>query len=246
MIKNLVIGGCSFTQTPVDHLNWSVYLRNAVPGVNYINHARSGAGNNYIADSMIKYLLSEHPGTQETLVVVMWTGVSRVDFNVSREYYDSLTDWNNKEHTDHARYVCSSGIGVDRPMIPGSLFRELYTAMDYRALASNTLFQMVSLRNFLENNGYAYKFMSYVNYWQDSPDWYTPNLDFSITHYAQNDPLLLGLGDQWIWVNEQKDCLYEFAKSRNMLLDDGFHPTQQAQEMFFDQVVKPQIEGYLK
>lgn len=246
MIKNLVVSGCSFTQTPVGHLNWSVYLRNKITDVNYINHARSGAGNNYIADSMIKYLLLARPDPNETLVMIMWTGVSRVDFNVSQDYYDLLTDWNNKETTNHSRYVCSSGIGGAWPMIPRSMFEEIYKAMDNRALASNTLFQMVSLRNFLENNRYNYKFMSYVNYWQDSPEWYSPNLDFSITHYAKGDPLLSGLGDQWIWANEQKDCLYEFAKSRNMLLDDNFHPTQQAQEMFFEQVVKPHIEGYLK
>ena len=241
-----MIGGCSFTQTPVNHLNWSVYLRNEIPGVNYINHARSGAGNNYIADSMIKHLLSAQPDPRETLVMVMWTGVSRVDFNISSEYHDSLIDWNSKENSNHTRYVYSTGVAGDWPSLPKSLFKEVYKAMDNRALASNTLFQIVSLRNFLENHGYTYKFMSYVNYWQDSPEWYSPNLDFSITHYAQGDPLLYDLGEQWIWVNERKDCLYEFAKSRNMLLDDGFHPTQQAQEMFFDQIVKPHIEGYLK
>lgn len=246
MIKNLVVSGCSFTQTPVGHKNWSVYLRDLIPGVDYVNHARSGGGNNYITDSMIKYLLEQRPNPRETLVMIMWTGVSRVDFNVSQEYYDLLTDWNNKETTDHCRYVCSSGIGRAWPALPRSLFEEIYKAMDNRALASNTLLQIVSLKNFLENHGYVYKFMSYVNYWQDSPDWYSPNLDFSIAHYAGDNPLLQDLGDQWIWVNKQKDCLYEFAKSRDMLLDDGFHPTQEAQEMFFEQVVKPHIQGYLK
>jgi hypothetical protein len=246
VIKNIIVSGCSFTQTPVGHKNWSVYLRDRIPEVDYVNYARSGGGNNYITDSMIKYLLQAQPDPQETLIMVMWTGVSRIDLNIGQEYYDLLGDWANKESVGPDRYVCSTGIGGAWPSLPRSLFEEIYKAMDYRALACNTLLQIVSLKNFLENHGYAYKFMSYVNYWQDLPDWYTPNLDFSITHYAGDNPLLKDLGDHWIWVNENKDCLYEFAKSHNMLLDDEFHPTQEAQKLFFEQVIQPHIKGYIE
>jgi hypothetical protein len=246
MIKNLVVSGCSFTQTPVGYLNWSAYLRNTIPEVNYVNHGRSGAGNNYIADSMMKYLLKEKPDPQETLIMVMWTGVTRFDFNISKDYYNLLEGWINKEHNQDTHYVCSTGIGGLWPPVLKPLFSSLYKATDYKALASNTLFQMCSLKNFLENCGYRYKFMSYVNYWNQPKDWYSPNLDFSIGYYDGDDPLLSNLGNHWIWVNENKDCLYEFAKSRNMLQEDNFHPTPKAQELFFNEIIKPHIEGYLK
>lgn len=251
MIRDLLVNGCSFTQTPQDRPSWSVYLHQDLLGLNpdhrYHNLALSGTGNNYIADSTVRYLLQNDLDPQTTLVMIMWTGVTRIDINVSQEYHDDiLSDTPNRADLLDNCWAMSTGMGGAWTTVPRAMFENIYKAQDNRAMAGNTLLQMVNLRHFLEARGYRYRFMSYVNYWGTDPEWYSPNLDFSIGHYASQSPLLKGLGDHWIWVNDHRDCLFEFAQDKNMLLDDGFHPDAQAHELFYQQVVKPNIERIMR
>ena len=246
MIKNFIANGFSFTQTPADCPNWTMFVHRSLPGsVEYTNLARSGAGNDYIADSTIRYLLENRPDPSSTLVMIMWSGVSRIDLQVSQEFYDMLLDWNSKTEISGVNYLFSGGMGSAWPSIPRSLFENIYMAMDHKSLARRSLSRMVELKNFLENHGYNYKFMSYLNYWQYKEDYYSGNLDFSVSYHAQGDALLDSLGQHWIWVNDEKDGLFEFAQERRLLGDDNFHPTSQGHELFFNNVLKSHIQGLL-
>ena len=86
MIKNLIVNGCSFTyETPE---SWATHLRWALDVPFYRNLAFSGAGNRYICDSTIEYLESNNFVPEDTLVVVMWSGVGRQDLRITKEWYD--------------------------------------------------------------------------------------------------------------------------------------------------------------
>ena len=70
--KNLLVNGCSFSRGPN---SWPYFLSN----VNLVNLAQAGAGNTYIHETTIAELSQR----KYDLVIVMWTGIPRIDFKVN-------------------------------------------------------------------------------------------------------------------------------------------------------------------
>lgn len=83
MIKQLVVSGCSFTaNNHATSCAWANFLADAC-GADCVNLARDGAGNEHIARSVILYLEQHRPDPAHTLVLVMWSGVDRLDLLAS-------------------------------------------------------------------------------------------------------------------------------------------------------------------
>lgn len=250
MIKNLVVSGCSFTAA-AQNKSWANYLHNSFQFDNFRNLAFPGAGNFYISDSVIQCLTNENYPPSETLVLVMWSGPSRMDTLVSDLLFNSLKGGESKTTLYNNHYVFSGGeLGLWRDeTFPdfntlNSLYYGLYKSSNEHTYAHMSLSNMLRLKHFLEFNGYQYKFMSYVNYWNDS-DEYAGEVDKSVVHYSYNKVLLDAVLDSpWIWVNENKDCLFEY--SRNSLNEDGFHPSSAAHAQFAEEIVVPNIKEFLK
>lgn len=254
MIKNLVVTGCSFTETL--YRGWSDITCQHVSPANFVNVAKSGAGNFYIADSLIQTLSASDFDPVETLVLVMWTGVTRKDLIVSDEYRSIMPpDHSNAVTKNGIHYVLSGGqvgswqadssTGIEYRWLIRPLFEPLYRSSDNKTLGHETLSNIVRTRTFLESHGYNYKFMSYVNYWSGNAGILSRNLDFSLTVHCEGNPLLNQLGDQWIWASPNKDCFFEYAKNRKLLNDDEFHPNQEAHQLFADNIVIPNIKDFL-
>ena len=250
MIKNLVVSGCSFTAAAKDK-SWANYLNNNFHFDNFRNLAFPGAGNFYIADSIIQCLTNETYSPSETLVLVMWSGPSRMDTLVSDLLFNSLKGGESKTELYNNRYVFSGGelgLWCDETFpdfnILNSLYYGLYKSSNESTYAHLSLINMLRLKHFLEFNNYRYKFMSYVNYWNNS-DEYSGEVDKSILYYADNKVLLNTVLDSpWIWINENRDCLFEY--SRNSLDDDGFHPSSESHAQFAKEIVVPNIQEFLK
>jgi hypothetical protein len=248
MIKNLIVSGCSYTSN-YQHTPWPEYVRDHFNITNFINLAVPGAGNFYISNSMINCLISEKLNPAETLVIIMWSGVSRKDILISNQYFELLHPaCKVKKYNQH--YAFSGGqIGLwceeKNPMASflTPLFKNYYKAIDNHTLAHETLSNMINTKEFLTAHGFNYKFLSYVNYWQDTTDWIGGNPDFSITYYAKDNVLLNNLGKHWIWVNDKKDCLYEWAKDNNTL-DLHKHPTAAGHQRFAKEIVVPHLTEY--
>ena len=257
MIKNFVVTGCSFTQS----LGWAQEVvetvkQNYCHSLNYTNLATSGAGNFYIADSLAYFLTKNNLDPAETLVMVMWSGVSRKDITVSDDFYSMVNSPASSAKQDLVHYVISGGqIGSwqSEVMFPRSssfkwflrpIFENLYKSSDEASMAHDTLSAMIRTKDFLEHRGYHYKFMSYVNYWGTSPGHISNNLDFNIPACVPDHPFLNALGDQWIWADDNKNCVYEYAKELNLLEpSDGFHPTKEAYKRFTKEFIMPNIQG---
>jgi hypothetical protein len=238
-VKNIVFAGCSFTCGA-----WSSYLaQNYFPSSKMINLSFPGVGNDFIADTLIKYLSSSQLDTETTLVFVMWSGTTRKDFLVSQEFFNTVSNNNGtycKKFINGEHYIISGGISGAWQGSPEirPIFDNFYKVTDYYSLANYSLSNMVKTKNYLENNNYKYKFLSYVNYWVDTPSIVSPNMDISLTYYGKNNPLLHQLGDQWIWADENKNCLYEFAKEHTMFIkEDKFHPNDAAHQQFVDKFI---------
>ena len=244
MIRNLVVSGCSFTKTPFEN-EWALTLVRHFKVHHHVNLAESGAGNFYIADSLQHYLRVNNLNPRETLVLVMWSGPSRIDLTVSDEFY-RMVQTPYKASVLGKNYIFSGGeLGSwQADLLVRPVFENLYKTKSFAAQAHDTITNIIQTRDFLKNNGYSFWFMSYVNYWQNTPD-YVSDMDLSMGYHT---PTLASVSDDanWIWVNDNKDCFYEYAKARQLLSGDGFHPDEQAHQEFAREFVVPKIKGYFK
>jgi hypothetical protein len=252
MITDIVVSGCSFTH---DYKNktWPRFLIEHFPQAKLHDLSFPGAGNQYISQSMIRYLSTENLKPETTLVLIMWSGITRQDLMVTKTFYDTIPP-SSKVNMYNDYWVFNGGIlGAWRQLtsltssLLTPLFENFYKIVDNNSLAKTTLMHMVQTKEFLENRGYAYKFMSYVNYWKHTNDFVGDpgHEDFSLTYYAENDPWFKNLGSHWIWADDSKNCLYEYAVQHNEIAADKFHPTQAGQEKFTTEILLPQLKEFL-
>jgi hypothetical protein len=90
--KNLVVGGCSFTNT-INGGNvpttWPYYLRDLANIQEVFSCAVPGAGNYFISQSIIWGIETKKLHPDETLIVVMWSGTNREDEIFSSDAIDT-------------------------------------------------------------------------------------------------------------------------------------------------------------
>lgn len=86
--KNLYVGGASFTyNNSEDHLvAWPYYLRDLGGFENVIDSSLPGAGNYHIMQSLIWTLEQHKPNVNDTLVVVMRSGINKDDKIIAEEF----------------------------------------------------------------------------------------------------------------------------------------------------------------
>jgi hypothetical protein len=251
MIKNLVVSGCSFTNDYAGK-TWPNYIQEHFAIDRLINLSFPGAGNYYISESIIQFLLESNLDVNETLVMVMWSGLVRKDVCVSKEFFDML-DHKYKETLSGQHYVFSGGrVGPwamhssPENILLKPLFDNIYKVSDEKSLAHESLSNIVKTQQFLEKYNYQHNFMSFVNYWQSVPDYLGRSDDFSMTFYNGTDPLLSQLNNNWIWADVDKNCIFEYAKKFNALCSDNFHPTELGQKLFAQDIIIPAIQGYFE
>lgn len=209
--------GCSFTAG-----NWEAEFNNHFL---HYDSAYPGAGNRYIADSIIHLTSKNH----YDCVAVMWSGLTRLDLPiVNHSYFDGYFNQSIVGHTAaNTKYVMSGGqVGnwLDNSMAK-LLYENIYKFMSFEDLALMSLLEMIKLQGYLKSKNIKYYFMSYINYWNQPKDWYSPNLDRGLNNY----PILTDVIDQidfshWIFLNDNKDGVYELAQWNNDFLDDNYHP----------------------
>ncbi len=242
MIKNFIAGGCSFTCNASD--DWPSIIAKKYNPACYHNLAQGGAGNYYIAESVIHCLNTEKFDPKETLVIIMWSGYSRLDLQVTEQFFKMLEHYRYKTEIYKNHYIFSGGElgGWHNDLLLGNVFKSLYAVTNNEILANQTLNHMSRTQLYLEHHGYNYKFLSFINYWQDTKELISRQ-DYSLKIFNNllYDEILKA---NWIFNNEKKDCFYEFAKERGLLLGDNFHPNNQAHEEFAHQHIIPHIEKY--
>jgi hypothetical protein len=233
---NLLISGCSFTHWPDSpgspkNVCWPAPLAKLRPDLNITNLAEPGAGNQYIANSVVRYVL-ENPGKVD-MVMIMWSGVSRLDFltDISDPSWHALFDnygfYRRIESCPGKLGYIFSG-GNYGPWYLNSdttaLFRQMYKVSSNLSLAHINLMEIVKTQFFLKAMNMPYRFMSYVNYW-NTDEHCSPNGDFGVLAYPELKPLIDGIDwTQWIFANDRRDCIYEMAKTVGDYNGDRFHP----------------------
>lgn len=233
---NALISGCSFTHWPEGPGNdrnicWPSYLNLHLPNLKITNLAEPGAGNVYIANSIVRYVLEN--ANQVDMVLVMWSGVTRLDFLTDltdpawHRLFDSYGFYRRVESCPNTLGYIFSG-GQYGPWVLNQeatgLFKQMYKVSDQRSLAHINLIEIVKCQEFLQSRQIPYRFMSYVNYWH-SKGACSPNGDFGVLQYPELGPLISSIDwNQWIFSDANKNGIYEMACANEDYHGDRFHP----------------------
>lgn len=233
---NILISGCSFTQWPAcpggPNICWPRYFQELNPTDHCYSVAEAAAGNQYICDSVIRSVLKDCPDH----VLVMWSGVSRLDYLTSVEdpawnnLFDSYGFYRRLPDNKLGYIFSGGGVGTwNSHPVAQQMFKEMYKVSSELSLGTINLMEMVKLQNFLIAKKIPYHFMSYVNYWSEE-ERVSKNGDFGVYRYPELKFLIDELDfSRWIFTNEQKDGVFELAKELNSWQDDKFHPGDTAQ-----------------
>ena len=243
---NVLISGCSFTHWPEEpgsekNICWPTYLQEKNPNYKIRNLAEPGAGNLYIANSVVNALIT-NPNNYD-LVLIMWSGMTRLDFlsDLSNkdwaELFDAYGFYRRVEHCpNRLGYIFSGGEIGPWTTNPATrtLFREMYKVSDHASLGYLNLIEIVKTQYLLKSMNIPYRFMSYVNYWGDQ-ERVSPNGDFGVSAYPELKPLVDSIDfSQWIFADETKNGIYEMAKANQDYHGDKFHPGMKTHREWVD------------
>lgn len=255
MIQNLVVNGCSFTELNQDYKSWSEHVADEFNVTTYKNLGMGGAGNRYIALSTIDYLEHAKLNPSSTVVVIMWSGLSRKDRAVSKDWWDYtqsngytfgaqfvLGESPNEEYT---YWIFSGGMGNswNYNTAAKELFSIDYKTSNAEIMCKESLFYFKYLEDYLTRNNYRFKFTSFINYWKDS------NLikygEFGMGYHCKKVPLYQNFDfSNWVFINKDKGSFGELAKDTNQI-DHTHHPTGLAHEQYAKQFVIPSLKEFL-
>ena len=221
-------------------------MAEANPGCNYTNLARSSAGNEYICDSTIKFLENANLDPSTTLVMIMWSGTGRKDLQISGEWWYHIKQTYGLGHQiqDETYYLFSGGL-YNSWTTNGTIkkiFEWPYKLSDPSVLCQHSLMQFINLENYLKVHGYHYRFLIYTDCLSPAYESNWLNGDYNIGYFCKDRALYKNYQfSNWIFLNQNMDCLAEFARNSQQL-NSTQHPTALAHKEFAHQVVLPAIE----
>ena len=219
----ILISGCSFTSCHA-YPSWPAYIDKSH---SVTNLGRIAAGNQYIANSVI----SELEQNKYDHVLVMWSGLTRLDFltdTVDSGWKTILEDYGflGPLLGTNLTYVFSGGrrgSWQDADALIRKTFHTQYRVSSDATLGYASLLEMIKLQSYLKHKKINYHFMSYVNYWNNQE--HCVNSNFGVYYYPELKPLVEQLDfAQWIFTDENKNGLFEHCKSINDYIDSGKYP----------------------
>ena len=224
----ILVNGCSFSRGPI---SWPYYLSGLtdITGQNVINLACAGAGNTYIHDTTTRILYDQ----PFDLVLIMWTGMTRVDMQVENigqfdgtkynsKYQKTRNDWSEKiispvndQSFVEDDWLFGGGVlGRDAELT--KIFKPIYQYTSQPQFVNKFIVNIVGLQNTLKQLKIPYAFSFYTDYVKE------------IAHSKMID-----------WENcILSDNIHEIAKRLNSYDQDDFHPGLQANKQWAQCVMK--------
>jgi len=250
MIKNFIANGCSFTEY-VNHpeeiiKTWATYLAEEMQLDNHVNLASSGVGNAYICHSTINYLEANNLIPEQTLVIVMWSGPTRIDFPMSQDWYNHMKfgEYSCCKTDSIGYWINSGGIGGGWQYSKESqkIFEPLYRITDPLDLCMQSLRYFIMLESYLKQHGYKFLFTSFINFW-DATEEFTkvPAGEYNLGWICKEQPLFQNFDfSNWFFVNDNKDTICEFSWDDKS--NGNAHPRDEMHQRFAKEVVLPRVQ----
>jgi len=202
--KKILVSGCSFTynNSDTDICTWPYYLKDLAGVETILDTSQSGAGCNHIFNSVI-YECETNPlvKTDDTLIIVMWSGLSRTDMIAERTV---TKDWHSMSNYcfDNQFSTLSIFNSVDGNSPIDDLCKKYKKIISLDAQIIESLIKIQALKHYLISKGFNHVFLS----------WMDPSVELQHTDTAMTMPL------------DQVPYLYEFVEQMRMLASDG-HPS---------------------
>jgi hypothetical protein len=204
----ILVSGCSF----LHHAKETLEERLG----NHENWARSGAGNEYIAASIISAVRRDP--TKYKYAFILWSGIDRIDLSMPTDLSEIyVPSYSYKKQIDHRSYIFSGGIGASYRSLPPSPYSKyvdlLYKTDEYDYFTDQTITAMFTVASVLDAYNIPYDFGSI----------YDP--------LAKYDPpqAVLGSSTMSEIVDYYSIKTYPFneCNANGMLQSDNFHPTSE-------------------
>jgi hypothetical protein len=224
-----LINGCSFSRGPI---SWP-YAISSIDPTQLTNLALAGAGNTYIYESTVSELARQSYDT----VLIMWSGVNRVDLQVSNpdhfsnsaytsQYQYKKNDWDGKivfpiNDQDYVQknWIFGCGhINQEKFLVDTKVFDSIYRYMGFDQFLQSFMIKLISLQSVLKQTDTPYLFTfldkSYEKF-NCFPD-LNKMIDYDNLFIEQN--------------------LREISKEQNSFDSDGIHPGVVANQIWADLV----------
>ena len=256
MIRNFIANGCSFTEscqnpeTEIYNKTWATYLAQELGVENHVNLASSGAGNDYICQSTVNYIETHKPDPATTLVVIMWSGLSRIDVPISQHWYNHFKPivYSVCKSDGISHWASSGGAGGSWQMtsLYKEIFGDLYKIIDPVDQCMHSLRTFIMLESYLKSRGYKFLFTSFINYWTINPvsPLYSKltGCETYIERHCKNQPIYQNFDfSNWFFINNNRDCIGEFAWDPVLSKGDT-HPSEEMHQRFAQEILLPRVQ----
>lgn len=162
--ENILTSGCSFTfNNSAEHIcTWPFFLRDLASS-NVLDCSQSGAGTNHIFNSIINEIENNPKITPEnTLVIVMWSGLSRTDVIAPREI---TKDWhfmsNYNFNSTHSTFSIFNHIDDSSNDDISKLCRMYKKIVGIDSQIYESCIKIVALEAYLNAKGFKFVFTEY-------------------------------------------------------------------------------------
>ena len=207
--KNFLVSGCSFTFNNSDKYicSWPYYLRDLAGFEQVYDCSQSGVGSNHIFNSIINEIeTNTDVNTQDTLVVVMWSGLTRTDVIAEQDITKSFHGMSNFKF-DNQYATLSLFNGTDGATLIDQLCRQYKKIVSIDAQIYESLLKIIALKAYLDQKG----FRSFITSWKD------PQLELEKTTI---NPAIINSALSTL---NHIEYLWTYAELKNLKEDDG-HP----------------------
>jgi len=231
---NLLVSGCSYTwNNSEEHLcTWPYYLRDLAQFDTVLDCSQPGSGCNHTFNSIINEIETNATiSPDNTLVIIMWSGLERVDITAS---VDVVKSWSNMETHLYNNQLSSLRIGSmksDLKTWSGQqpdknvtlLCQQYLTLIDSNAQVFDSFIKIISLANYLANLNFKFVFL----------EW-----DSTVDKRILTDPKL-GIRYQQLMANLL--TLGEYASINKMRIPHDHHPSPDAHFNWTRDVLLPYL-----
>jgi lysophospholipase L1-like esterase len=145
--------------------------------------------------------------------------------------------WQFRNKDELGIYYGHCGVG-DNPGFPMSdITKPIIKFGGIRELIVDSLLNMIKLQSWLKSKNINYRFMSFMNYWNDS--YFENGKEYPSVKNLGLDALVNEIDfAKFIFADATKNGIFELAKDQNLFADDGIHPNPQAGKLWADIVVE--------
>jgi hypothetical protein len=219
--KYLITSGCSYTSGALDQYGWPDYLAKLMDR-ELDNKAEGGRGNYYISNQVYDIIDTSKYNWANSIVIVMWSGIDRVDKAVSKKEFNYFDKFNDNIQDS---WLHSGGAkGFDKTKTKDRYWYNYYkTYHTEEDSYIQTLQHMIGVQEFLTNRKIPYLFLTYKDIFSNRYQKYkrAKNLENHINW------------DRFHFPNGEFGGEFEWVKDNNLTWsEDGIHPSEESHKKY--------------